>query len=134
MKAAVCGLVLALSTIACAARGATPLATATLGEADRVAVFRQYVERLPLGSRVRVQTLDGVRWSATLLSADHERVVLQPRGRLTEPPRTIPIASLQLIEPESHANNHLAKAVAIGVVSGAAAFLTILLVALAAVD
>lgn len=131
---AVCALLLALLTVGCAARGATALAPATLGEADRVAVFRQYVERLPLGSRVRVQTSDGARWSATLLSADHERVVLQPRGRLTEPARTIPIASLQLIEPEAHGNNQLAKAVGIGVVAGAATFLTILLVALNALD
>ena len=131
---AVCVLLLASSTVGCAARGATPLPTVTLGEAERVAVFRQYVERLPLGSLVRVHTTDGVRWSATLLSADHERVVLQPRGRLTEPARTIPIASLQLIEPEPHSNNQLAKAVGIGVAAGAATFLTILLVAFAAVD
>ena len=91
MRAIVVGLILALSTVGCAARSATAIVAApqgatTWGEAERVAVLRQYVEHLPVGGRVRVQTVDGARWSATLLSADHERVVLQPRGRLTEPP------------------------------------------------
>ncbi len=100
-----------------------------------MAVLRQYVEQLPVGGRVRVQTVDGTRWSATLLSADHERVVLQPRGRLTEPARAIPIASLQLIEPESQSgNSQLVKAVAIGVATGAATFVTMLMIALATLD
>ena len=102
MRTVVYGLILALSTVGCAARSTTAHRAArdgevTWGEAERVAVLRQYVERLPVGGRVRVQTVDGARWSATLLSADHERVVLQPRGRLTEPARAIPIASLRLI-------------------------------------
>ncbi len=105
MRTVVYGLILALSTVGCAARSTTAhrgsaARRTAWGEAERVAVLRQYVEQLPVGGRVRVQTVDGARWSATLLSADHERVVLQPRGRLTEPARAIPIASLQLIEPE----------------------------------
>ena len=140
MRTAVYGLILALSTVGCAARGATPQGAAPpsavpWGEAERVAVLRQYVERLPVGGRVRVQTVDGARWSATLLSADHERVVLQPRGRLTEPARAIPIASLQLIEPESQSgNSQLLKAVAVGVATGAATFVTMLMIAFATLD
>jgi hypothetical protein len=100
-----------------------------------VAVLRSYVERLPVGGRVRVQTVDGTRLSATLLAADRDRVVVQPRGRLTEPARAIPLASLQLIEPESQGgNNHLVKAVAVGAVTGAATFLTMLMIALASLD
>ena len=77
----------------------------------------------------------GTRWSATLLSADDQRVVLQPRGRLTEPARAIPIASLQLIEPDTHhGNGQLVKAVAIGVATGAATFVTMLMIALATLD
>lgn len=139
MRGIVVGLVLALSTAGCAARGATPSVAGSQGqtwaEAERVAVLRQYVEHLPLGGRVRVQTVDGARWSATLLSADHERVVLQPRGRVTEPARAIPIAALQLIEPERNGgSNQLVKAVAIGVATGAATFFTMLMIAFAVVD
>ena len=140
MRTVVYGLILALSTVGCAARSTTAHGAArdgdvTWGEAERVAVLRQYVERLPVGGRVRVQTVDGARWSATLLSADHERVVLQPRGRLTEPARAIPIASLQLIEPESQGgNNQLVKAVAVGVATGAATFVTMLMIAFATLD
>lgn len=138
MRAIVVGLVLALSTAGCAARSVTPSVAGPQGqtwEAERVAVLRQYVEHLPVGGRVRVQTVDGARWSATLLSADHERVVLQPRGRVTEPPRAVPIAALQLIEPERNsAPNQLVKAVAIGVATGAATFFTMLIIAFATVD
>ncbi len=140
MRAIVYGLILALSTVGCAARSTTARGPdrdgdVTWGEAERVAVLRQYVERLPVGGRVRVQTVDGARWSATLLSTDHERVVLQPRGRLTEPARAVPFASLQLIEPESQGgNNQLVKAVAVGVATGAATFVTMLMIALATVD
>ena len=63
MTRMVVGLVLALSTAACAARGATPSVAgpqgAAWGEAERVAVLRQYVGHLPIGGRVRVQTVDG---------------------------------------------------------------------------
>jgi len=140
MRTVVYGLILALSTVGCAARSTTPHRPARDGdlswsEAERVAVLRQYVERLPVGGRVRVQTVDGARWSATLLSADHERVVLQPRGRLTEPARAIPIASLQLVEPESHSgSSQLLKAVAVGVATGVATFMTMLLIAFATID
>ena len=81
-----------------------------------------------------LSTVDGARMSATLLSADHERVVVQPRGRLTEPARAIPIASLQLIEPESPGTNQLVKAAVIGVATGAATFLTMLRTAFATLD
>jgi hypothetical protein len=138
MRRIVVALVLALSTAGCAARGATPSVGSqgqTWGEAERVAVFRQYVEHLPVGGRVRVQTVDGARWSATLLSADHERVVLQPRGRVTEPARAIPIAVLQLIEPERDGgSSQLVKAAAIGVATGAATFFTMLMIAFATID
>ena len=140
MRTFVYGLILVFSTMGCAARSTASLGAArdgdvTWGEAERVAVLRQYVERLPVGGRVRVQTVDGGRWSATLLSADHQRVVLQPRGRLTEPARAIPIASLQLIEPEAHSgNNQLLKAVAVGVATGAATFVTMLLIVFATID
>jgi len=140
MRTIIYGLILALSTVGCAARGTTPQRVAIDGdlswsEAERVAAMSQYVERLPVGGRVRVQTVDGERWSATLLSADPQRVVLQPRGRLTEPARAIPIASLQLIEPDGHSgNNQLLKAVAVGVATGAATFVTMLLIAFATLD
>lgn len=140
MRPIVYGLILALSTVGCAARGTTPQRAAHDGdlswsEAERVAALSRYVEQLPVGGRVRVQTVDGVRWSATLLSADHQRVVLQPRGRLTEPARAIPIASLQLIEPDAHSgNNQLLKAVAVGVATGAATFVTMLMIAFATLD
>jgi len=141
MRATVCGFILALSAVGCAARSATqaPIAPAPgavmWGEVERVAVMRQYVEQLPVGGRVRVQTADGSRWSATLLSADHERVVLQPRGRLTEPARAIPIASLRTIEPEGQGgSNQLVKALAVGVAAGAATFMTMLMIALATLD
>ena len=140
MRTVVYGLILALSTVGCAARSTTAHRAArdgdvTWGDSERVAVLRQYVERLPVGGRVRVQTVDGARWSATLLSTDHERVVLQPRGRLTEPARAIPIASLRLIEPDSQSgNSQLLKAVAVGVATGAATFVTMLIIAFATVD
>ena len=105
MRGIVVGLVLALSTAGCAARGATPgvAGVTRRGRGERPSEWpccdsTSSTCRWAAGSACR--PVDGARWSATLLSADHERVVLQPRGRVTEPARAIPIAALQLIEPE----------------------------------
>jgi hypothetical protein len=117
----------------CAAR-LQPGVPDTLGDAERAAIMRDYLGRLPAGSRVKVETADGTRFTATLLSVDQERVVLQPHGRLAQPSRAVPFRSLRVVEPAPGGGNGLGKAVAIGVVVGAASFLTMLLVALATLD
>ena len=118
----------------CAAR-ATPRPDDVLNESDRIVVMRDYLGRLPAGSRVTAITVDGTRVSGTLLAVDEHRLVVQPQGRLPEPSRALPIASLQRVEPQpAGGNGPVAKAVVIGVVTGAAAFLTMLLVTLAMVD
>lgn len=132
MKLATMFLAVAVFATGCAARH--PAAAAPLSEQDRAAVMRDYLGRLPTGSRVSVVTEDGERFSATLLAVNQDRVVVQPRGRLAVPSRALPIASVRQIEPQGASNSSLGKAVAIGVVTGAAAFLTMLLVALATIE
>jgi hypothetical protein len=135
MKTIALLLVTGVLATGCAARLQPGIPATTLGEQEGAAVMRDFLGKLPAGSRVRVETADGTRFSGTLLAVDHERVVVQPRGRLAEPSRALPIASLRLVEPEvAGTNGSLGKAIAIGVVTGAAAFLTMLLVALASID
>jgi hypothetical protein len=128
-------LIAGVTACGCAARLQPTVLPDTLGDAERAAVMRDYVGQLPAGSRIKVETTDGTRFTGTLLSVDRDRVVVQPHGRLAEPSRALPIASLRVVEPApAGANGSLGKAIAIGVVAGAASFLAMLLVALAAVD
>lgn len=134
MKFATLFLAVAVLATGCAARRQPVAAAPALGEQERAAVMRNYLGRLPAGSRVRVVTEDGERFSAMLLAVDQDRLVVQPLGRLAVPSRALPIASVRQVEPQAASNGSLGKAVAIGVVTGAAAFLTMLMVAIAAID
>lgn len=93
-------------------------------------VWRRYVRQLPPGSRVRLELLDGRRLTGTLMGLDGDAVVVQPRTRLPEPERVIPLDQLAWLEPDAGGAG-AGRAVAIGVLSGAASFLALLLVTFA---
>jgi hypothetical protein len=90
-----------------------------------------YVQRLPVGSRVRVERTDGTSLRGTLMKSTADAIVVQKNTRIPEPPIEIPVAQLARVTIDGGSAS-TAKAVGIGIASGVGAFFAILAIAFAA--
>jgi hypothetical protein len=91
-------------------------------------VWRRYAEKLPPGSTVKIQTIDGERMTATLLEARDTDIVVKPRTRIPVPARELSydrLATLDLATSTNGAN--VLKTAAIGAGIGAGVFMGLLL-------
>jgi hypothetical protein len=120
----------ALTLPACATTAGPRLQTATV-PAQRTGDQRlvaEYVQKLPVGSRVRVHLRDGRRERGTLMDATAERLVLLPRTRIPEPPREIPFDRVLGVEIENgNGSGGVGRAIGIGIAAGAGAVLGFML-------
>jgi hypothetical protein len=91
--------------------------------------WRKVAEAIPLGSKVKIHTLDGKRISGTLVRVDDKVVTLKKNTRLPEPAVTIAYDRVENLERD-HGNMNWAKAVGIGLGAGAGVFLTMFVIAL----
>ena len=107
-------------------------AAAPSADARDRALVAEFVQKLPVGARVRVYLTDGSRERGTLMDATAERLVVQPRTRIPEPPREIPLQRVLGVDVENGNGGSVGRAIGIGIASGAGAFLAVwmLLVAL----
>ena len=85
----------------------------------------EYAQRLPVGSRVRIERTRGDTVKGTLLSAGKDRVVVQRATRIPEPPVEVPMDTVARIELEQRSN--VTKIVLFGAAAGAAATVGFLL-------
>lgn len=104
---------------------ATPLAAQT-PEDERISTLAAYVEKIPVGSRVRVTLTDGTRLRGVLMLVDNGELVVRERKRLPEPPRHIPLLQVSDVEVQHDNGGGLAKAVAIAAGVAVAATLTVI--------
>ena len=93
------------------------------------AVMADYVQRLQLGTRVRVDLASGKSVKGTLMKATDRAIVVQTRTRFPEPPFELPITDIVSVAPES--SNGVGRAIGVGVAAGAAASLGVLLLLIA---
>ena len=120
----------------CATAAGARLATAqppqstTPRSAEDQAILAEYVQKLPPGTRVRVDRAAGRPVKGTLMKGSAASVVVQPRTRVPEPPIEIPLSDVVAVTPESP--NGVAKAIGIGAAAGAAAALGTILILIAA--
>ena len=118
-----CALILipALLGASCAARGA---ATA-LRSQDPPELWRKYAAKLPVGSAVRIATIDGDHFNATLLIVDDTGVTVKPTTRVPEPARHVTFDRLAQLELQSTGSSpgERVAAVGIGIATGAGVFL-----------
>jgi hypothetical protein len=97
-------------------------------------IWRTFAQKLEAGSSVVVRLHNGQRFKATLIDARADAVLLQPRTRRPVPVQPVSYDAIQLLERESKNGMGAAKAAAIGVATGAGAFLAILAIFAATLD
>lgn len=81
------------------------------------ALLSEYVQKLPLGSRVRVDKVDGRAVRGTLIKAGDQALVVQPRTRVPEPPIEVAFADIVAVTPEGR-NGGVGTAVGVGLLAG----------------
>jgi hypothetical protein len=101
--------------------------------ADETDVWRRFAAKLPVGSRVRVELADGSSVTGTLMVVEDEALVVKPRTRLPEPARRFPFSTIASIEPQRNGLGP-ANAILIGVVTGAATFFGLFILAITALN
>jgi hypothetical protein len=125
-------LITALISSACAPAGAARVTVTHFSPQEAHKEMIDYVLRLPVGSRVRLDRTTGRTIHGTLMSADAEAVVVQRATRIPEAPISVPLRDVNRIQIEERSN--LAKAIIIGAAAGAGATLGVLLLIAAALS
>lgn len=97
---------------------------------DSAAIWRIFAEKVEVGTRIKVRLRDERPFTATLVDARPDALLLQPKTRLPVPVR--PVAYVDIVSIERDKGRIGAgKAAAIGVASGAGAFVAILVILMA---
>jgi hypothetical protein len=91
--------------------------------------WRKVAEAIPLGSKVKVHTVEGKRVTGTLMRIDGSSVLIKKGTRIPEPAVTISFDSVSSIEKDN-GGIHIGKAIAVGVATGAGMMLTLILFAM----
>ena len=130
-KASALLLVAALLTTGCASASAGR-SGAQIAPAIEQTAMAEYAQRIPAGSRVRVERTTGEMIRGTLMKATAETVTIQKNTRIPEAPVEIPLASIARLTLDQGGGSSTAKAIGIGIASGVGAFFAIIAVIAAA--
>ena len=106
----------------------------TLSADAETAVYKQLAAGIPLGARIKVQTRDGRRMTATLMSVTDEAVVVKRESRVPEPAVSIPFGELTRLHREEKSGFSMGKALGIGLAAGVGAILTLFAIAVSMND
>lgn len=136
-----CVLILALMSTACAprlSRHAVVPEPQELAAArrDRTVpdLWRSVARRLPAAARVAIELSDGSRLHGVVLGVADDHVLIRKRTRLPEAPLQVRYDTIESLELDEDRGIGAGKAAAIGVATGAATFVTLLLVTFALLD
>ena len=102
--------------------------------AQTAEVWRAFAGKLEVGASVRVRLQDGRKFTATLIQAQDDALLLQPKTRLPVPVQPVPYESIVAMERVRGGGIGAGKAAAIGVVTGVGGFLVTLLIFVAAIN
>src|SRR5262245_54495166 len=113
-----------------AQRGDQPAEAPQGAKAEAIA-WRQVAEKLPLGSRVKIQTPEGKRINGTLMRVDSTSVMVKRNTRRPEPAITVPFDDISRLEHEKGGGGvNIGKAMAIGFATGAGVIVSLILFAM----
>ena len=96
-------------------------------EADN---WRRVAEAVPLGTKVKVRTLEGKRVSGTLMRVDTSSMMVKKNTRVPEPAVVVAFTDVSTLEKDTGSNVNVAKAILIGAGVGAGVLLTMFAIAL----
>lgn len=108
----------------------TPLAAQDSG----TGLLRSYVEKLPIGSTVKVKMKEGKGVKGTLMVIEPDAIVIKPKTRIARPERRLPLTEIEFVELQERNGSNIAKSVVVGLATGAGAFLGLMLLAVAIID
>ena len=132
-KALALVLISALVTTGCASASGGRAAMQTPSVVDASAMA-EYIQRIPPGSRVKVERTNGDSMRGTLMKASAQGIVVQRNSRVPEPPIDVPVAQLARVTLDQGGGSTVAKAIGIGIASGAATFFALIALAYAISD
>lgn len=93
--------------------------------------WRKVAESIPLGSKVKIQTVGNKRISGVLMRVDGNAVMVKRNTRRPEPAITITMDEIAKLERDHGGGGmNTAKAAAVGLATGAGVVLTLILFAL----
>ncbi len=110
---------------------ATPSFAQTQAQGD---IWRAFAQKVDVGTRVKLRLDDGQRVVATLIEANADGLLVQPRTRVPVPVQRIAYERIASLERDDGRGIGAGKAIAIGVASGVGAFLGTLLILIATID
>jgi hypothetical protein len=93
-------------------------------------MWRNVAEAIPLGTKVKIQTLENKRVSGVLMRVDATSVMVKRNSRRPEPAISIPFDDVAKIERENGGGVNVAKAIGIGLAAGGGVILSLFLIAL----
>ncbi len=95
------------------------------------AAWKEVAGAIPLGSRVKAQTVEGRRISGTLMQVNDGAVLVKRNTRLPEPAVSIAFTDLSRLERDHGSGGiNLAKAVGIALAAGAGVMVTLFAIAM----
>jgi hypothetical protein len=97
-------------------------------------LWRSFVEKVDIGTTLKMRLKEGQRVKATLLQVSPEAIVVKPKTRVPVPAQSVPFEAIESLEIDRPGGIGVGKAVAIGVASGVGAFLGMLLIVFATFD
>jgi hypothetical protein len=98
--------------------------------AQEAAAWKSVAGAIPLGSKVKIQTANGDRFNATLMSVGSDSVMVKKNARRPEPAQSIAFADLARIERDHGGSSNVGKAIAVGLAAGAGVILGLFAIAL----
>jgi hypothetical protein len=97
-------------------------------------VWREFARKLDVGADLTIRLNNGQRFRATLVGTRDDALLIQPKTRVPVPLQPVPYDAILSLERRRESGVGAAKAAVIGVASGAAAFVGMLLILLASID
>jgi hypothetical protein len=114
----------ALAATGCASTGGPRLAQDSSAPIDR-SVLADYVQRIPAGSRIRVERTAGGTLRGTLLKSGADSLTVQRNTRVPETPIEIPFGTITRVTLDTGSNT--GKTIGIAVATGVGATFGVLL-------
>lgn len=102
----------------------------TTAFAQESADWQKVADAIPLGSKVKVQTIHGSRVNGTLMRVDGSAVTVKKNNRYPEPAVVIRFDDVATIERHKDGGVSIVKVIAGGLAAGAGAMVTLILFAI----